>query len=129
MIGNQRVDGGVTAGEALLQMTPRPTAVVAMNDLTAIGVMRAFRRHGFRTPEDVSVIGFDHTYFSRFYQPPLTTVDMQPAFLGRLAAKSLLELATATTPKGRDYVVPLHLVVSESTGPVPPAVCQEVRNC
>ena len=119
VIGNQRVDGGVTAGEALLQMTPRPTAVVAMNDLTAIGVMRAFRQRGFRTPEDVSVIGFDHTYFSQFYQPALTTVDMQPAYLGRLAAKSLLELASAPTPKGRDYLVPLHLVVSESTGPVP----------
>jgi len=110
-------------------MTPRPTAVMAMNDLTAIGVMRAFRQRGFRIPEDVSVIGFDHTYFSEFYQPPLTTVDMQPAYLGRLAAKSLLELASATTPKGRDYVIPLHLVVSESTGPVPPAVCQGVRNC
>ena len=122
VIGNQLVDGGVAAGEALLQMAPRPTAVMAMNDLTAIGVMRAFRQHGLRTPNDVSVVGFDHTYLSRFYQPPLTTVDMQPAYLGRLAAKSLLELASASAPKGRDYPVPLHLVVSESTGPAPPAV-------
>jgi LacI family transcriptional regulator len=121
VIGNQRIDGGIAAGEALLQMEPRPTAVVAMNDLTAIGVMRAFRQHGFRAPEDVSVIGFDHTYFSQFYQPPLTTVDMQPGYLGCIAAKSLLELASANKPQGRDYVVPLHLVVGESTGPVPPA--------
>jgi LacI family transcriptional regulator len=121
VIGNQRIDGGIAAGEALLQMEPRPTAVVAMNDLTAIGVMRVFRQHGFRAPEDVSVIGFDHTYFSEFYQPPLTTVDMQPGYLGRMAAKSLLELASATNPQGRDYVVPLHLVVGESTGPVAPA--------
>jgi LacI family transcriptional regulator len=119
VIGNQRIDGGIAAGEALLQADPRPTAVVAMNDLTAIGVMRAFRRHCIRVPEDISVIGFDRTYFSEFYQPPLTTVDMQPAYLGRIAAKSLLELASATKPQGRDYVVPLHLVVGESTGPVP----------
>jgi DNA-binding LacI/PurR family transcriptional regulator len=119
VIGNQRIDGGIAAGEALLQMTPRPTAVVAMNDLTAIGVMRAFRQHRFRVPEDVSVVGFDRTYFSEFYQPPLTTVDMQPAYLGRIAAESLLELASATKPQGRDYVVPLHLVVGESTGPAP----------
>jgi LacI family transcriptional regulator len=122
LIGNQRIDGGIAAGEALLQMEPRPTAVVSMNDLTAIGVMRAFRRHRVRVPEDISVIGFDRTYFSEFYQPPLTTVDMQPAYLGRLAAKSLLELASATKPQGRDYVVPLHLVIGESTGPVP-AIC------
>jgi LacI family transcriptional regulator len=121
VIGNQRIDGGIAAGEALLQMEPRPTAVVAMNDLTAIGVMRAFRQHRFRVPEDVSVIGFDRTYFSEYYQPPLTTVDMQPAYLGRIAAKSLLELASTTKPQGRDYAVPLHLVVGESTGPVPTA--------
>jgi len=104
-----------------LQMVPRPTAVVAMNDLTAIGVMRALRQHGLRVPEDVSVVGFDRTYFSKFYQPSLTTVDMQPRYLGRLAVKSLLELASATKPKGRDYLVPLHLVIGESTGPAPPA--------
>jgi len=121
VVGNQCIDGGIAAGEALLQMEPQPTAVVAMNDLTAIGVMRAFRQHGLRVPEDLSVVGFDHTYFSQYYQPSLTTVDMQPRYLGRLAARSLLELASAAKPRGRDYPVPLHLVVGESTGPVPPA--------
>jgi LacI family transcriptional regulator len=118
VIGNQRLDGGIAAGETLLQMTPRPTAVVAMNDLTAIGVMRAFRQHGLRVPEDVSVVGFDRTYLAEFYHPPLTTVDMQPAYLGRIAAESLFALASAAKPQGRDYEVPLHLVVGESTGPV-----------
>jgi len=118
VIGNQRLDGGVAAGETLQQMTPRPTAVVAMNDLTAVGVMRAFRRHGLRVPEDVSVVGFDRTFLAEFCQPSLTTVDMQPAYLGRIAAKSLFELAAAAKPQGRDYLVPLHLVVGESTGPV-----------
>ncbi len=108
VIGNQRLDGGIAAGETLLQMTPRPTAVVAMNDLTAIGVMRAFRQHGLRVPEDISVVGFDRTYLAEFYQPSLTTVDMQPAYLGRVAAESLFALATATKPQGRYYLVPLH---------------------
>jgi LacI family transcriptional regulator len=121
VIGNQRLDGGIAAGETLLQMTPRPTAVVAMNDLTAVGVMRAFRQHGLRVPEDISVVGFDRTYLAEFYQPSLTTVDMQPAYLGRVAAESLFALATATKPQGRDYLVPLHLVIGESTGPVAPA--------
>jgi DNA-binding LacI/PurR family transcriptional regulator len=120
VIGNQRIDGGVAAGEALVQMNPRPTAVVAMNDLTAIGVMRALRQHGLGVPEDVSVVGFDRTYLAEFYQPSLTTVDMQPAYLGRIAAESLFALATAAKPQGRDYPVPLHLVVGESTGPVSP---------
>ncbi|MBZ5514531.1 MAG: LacI family transcriptional regulator [Acidobacteriia bacterium] len=118
-IGNQRADGGVAAGEALLRVTPRPSAVVAMNDLTAVGVIRAFRQHGLRVPEDVSVVGFDRTYLAEFYHPSLTSVDMQPEYLGRVAAESLLELATASKPQGRDYVVPLHLVVGESTGPAP----------
>ena len=124
VIGNQRIDGGITAGESLLKMTPRPTAVVAMNDLTAIGVMRAFRQAGLHVPDDLSVVGFDHTYLAEFYQPSLTSVDMQPAYLGRIAAGSLLELAAADKPQGRNYIVPLRLVVGESTGPVPPAATE-----
>jgi LacI family transcriptional regulator len=120
VIGNQRLDGGVAAGQTLLAMNPRPTAVVAMNDLTALGVMRAFQQHGLRIPEDVSVVGFDHTYLAEFCQPSLTTVDMQPAYLGRVAAESLFALASATKPQGRDYEIALHLVIGESTGPVSP---------
>src|SRR5579884_4278660 len=59
--GNLRFDGGYSAGLEILGMSPLPTAVVAINDLTAIGVIKALRQGGLRVPEDVSVAGFDKT--------------------------------------------------------------------
>src|SRR5439155_15562155 len=118
LAGNQRFDGGVSAGRALLQASPRPTAVVALNDLTAIGVIKALRQERLRVPEDVSVVGFDRTYLAECYIPTLTSVDMQPELLGRTAADALYELASSHKPQGKEYRIPLHLVAGESTGPV-----------
>ena len=57
--GDHKVTGGLEAMEQLLRMSPRPTAVVASNDLTAIGIMRAVRRAGLSVPGDMSIVGFD----------------------------------------------------------------------
>lgn len=118
--GNQRFDGGLTAGMALARMEPRPTAVLALNDLTAIGVIKALHQEGLQVPRDVSVVGFDRTPLAGFFIPSLTTVDMHPAVLGRTAADALLELCASANGEGKEYCIPLHLVVGESTGPVAP---------
>ena len=114
--GNQRMDGGLAAGHAIAGMTPRPTAVIAMNDLTAVGVIKALHREGLRVPDDVSVVGFDRTLLAECFIPSLTTVDMHPDLLGRTAADALHELCASD--KGKEYFMPLQLVVGESTGPV-----------
>jgi DNA-binding LacI/PurR family transcriptional regulator len=116
--GNQRFDGGLAAGTVIAGTKPRPTAVIAMNDLTAVGVIKALYQLAIRVPEDISVVGFDRIPLSECYIPSLTTVDMHPNLLGQTTADALLELCTTEKRSGREYWMPLHLVEGHSTGPV-----------
>ena len=117
--GNQRLDGGLSAGLAIARTKPRPTAVIAMNDLTAIGAIKALHQEGLRVPQDISVVGFDRTPLAEYFIPSLTTVDMRPTLLGETAADALHDLCTSAKGEGKEYCMPLHLVVGESTGPAP----------
>jgi LacI family transcriptional regulator len=91
--------------------------VIAMNDLTAVGVIKALHQEGLRVPQDVSVVGFDRILLAECCIPSLTTVDMHPDLVGRTAADALHELCASE--KGKAYFMPLQLVIGESTGPVP----------
>jgi DNA-binding LacI/PurR family transcriptional regulator len=119
MDGNQGLDGGYSAGISLFEISPRPTAVVAMNDLTAVGLIKAFTDNGLRVPADVSVTGFDNTYLAEYFVPRLTTVDMHPDALGRTAADALHEASTVANNSGKEYHIKLNLVIGKSTGPAP----------
>jgi len=116
--GNQRPDGGYSAGLDILAAPSRPTAVVAMNDLTAVGLIKAFRCHGLRVPEDISVTGFDNTYLAHYLEPRLTTVDMHPDLVGRSAAEALHEAFTDAT-RAMERTINIDLVIGQSTGPAP----------
>lgn len=119
LTGNQRLDGGYTAGMSLLRMPTRPTAVVAVNDLTAVGLINAFCEGGLRVPDDISVTGFDNTYLAAYFVPRLTTVDMHPDVLGRMAADALNEAIASPGACGREYAMKIDLVVGKSTGLAP----------
>jgi LacI family transcriptional regulator len=125
LAGDLRFEGGVAAGLAILKLKPRPTAVVAVNDLSAVGLIKAFTQAGLRVPEDISVTGFDKTHLTDYITPSITTVDIHRDWLGRIAADALHELSTAENPQGREYLIPAELVVKASTGPVPPGAGRE----
>ena len=115
--GDLRFKGGFAAGLAILKFSPMPTAVVAINDLTAVGVIKAFHHNGVRVPEDVSVTGFDRTHLAEYVVPSLTTVDLHRDLLGRIAADALHELSSFPNPQGKEYRIPADLIAGESTGP------------
>ncbi|CAH0342734.1 substrate-binding domain-containing protein [Rhizobium sp. CECT 9324] len=71
----------------------RPTAIIASNDLLALGVIHALRREGLAVPADVSVAGFDGIAIGRLVDPPLTTIEMADASMGTTAASLLLDIA------------------------------------
>ncbi len=119
LMGNQRLDGGYAAGVSILELPERPTAVVAVNDLTAVGLISAFSEAGLRVPEDISVTGFDNTYLAAYFVPRLTTVDMHPDLLGRTAADALNDAITAPGSGGKEYAIKIDLVAGKSTGPAP----------
>ena len=112
--GNHRVDGGLEAMRRLLQRETRPTAVIASNDLTAIGAMRAIRQQGLRVPEDISVVGFDDIQMAEFTEPPLTTVRLLRTEVARLACDALLQ-SIRTHGAGVEFHMGTALVVRSST--------------
>lgn len=115
--GNHKVDGGLSAITRLLQRPSPPTAVLASNDLTAIGALRGIRQAGLRIPEDVSVVGFDDIDMAQFTEPPLTTVRLQRSELASLACNALLQSIRGNT-KGAEFGIGTHLIIRESTGRV-----------
>jgi DNA-binding LacI/PurR family transcriptional regulator len=96
------------------------TAVLAYNDIAAIGAIRAFMNHGLRVPEDISVVGFDDIQGAAFHNPSLTTIRQPLNQMGAVAARILLQRirGQATFPD----IVPIHpeLVIRESTCPPNP---------
>jgi LacI family transcriptional regulator len=116
--GDLRFEGGLKAGLAIGKLNPRPTAVVAVNDLTAIGVIKGLLQSGCRVPEDVSVTGFDRTRLAEYSNPSLTTVDIHRDLLGRIAADALHELSSSKDAAGKEYYIEAELVIGGSSGPI-----------
>jgi alanine racemase len=85
------VAAGVRAFESLPKGKRRPTAVLAMSDMAAIGVMSAAQAAGLQVPADLSVIGFDDIPVSAWTNPPLTTVRQPIIEKGRIAARLLIQ--------------------------------------
>jgi LacI family repressor for deo operon, udp, cdd, tsx, nupC, and nupG len=107
-------EGGRTAALGLLD--DPPTAVIAYNDLVAIGVMLAFTAAGIRVPQAVSVIGFDNILPAELVSPGLTTVAAPLRTLGTTAVKNVLAMISGALPRSDDaFVLPTRLVVREST--------------
>lgn len=109
-------DGGERALEQLLRLDNPPTAVVCVNDLTALGVMRGLRRHGVRVPEEVAVVGYDDVEFAAVLSTPLTSVRQPRYQIGRTAADLLLA-ETSPNHQHRQILFQPELVVRESSGP------------
>jgi DNA-binding LacI/PurR family transcriptional regulator len=80
---------GHRLGRDLLGGDERPTAILAANDLSAVGVLAAADELGVRVPEDLSVVGYDDTVFARLPRIALTTVDARTAEVGEVAGEVL----------------------------------------
>ena len=119
LTGDLRFEGGLAAGLAITKLSPRPTAVVAVNDLTAVGVIKGLLKAGFRVPQDISVTGFDNTRLAEYSNPSITTVDVHREMVGQMAADALHELSCSANPQGKEYQISAELVLGDSSGPAP----------
>lgn len=112
------IDAGRASMDNLLSAgTARPTAVIAGNDLLALGVIRSLRAHGLSCPSDVSVIGFNDMPFAEDFYPPLTTVRVPHIELGAESARLLLEGIAAGAQSPVTVTLPVSLIVRGSTQP------------
>jgi LacI family transcriptional regulator len=97
-------------------MDPRPTAIVAYDDMVAVGVMRAVHAAGLRVPEDISVVGFDDVAVAAFVEPPLTTVRQAMPELGSVAVDTIFSLLDGSAVE-QGPLLRAELIVRQSTGP------------
>lgn len=113
--GDHRMEGGVIAMRNLLRLKDRPTAVIASNDLTAIGALATIRDAGLEVPRDISLIGFDDISFAHLTQPPLTTIVLSRSQLAVTALAALEKLIRKESGESTDYRIATHLVLRSST--------------
>ena len=107
---------GLEAAHRLLDLVPRPTAIVGANDLMAIGVLQAAAQRGLSVPRDLSVAGFDDIDLAAYLVPPLTTVRAESEGVGRQAAELLFRRLRDPEAPPQRIDLPAHLVVRGSTG-------------
>jgi LacI family transcriptional regulator, galactose operon repressor len=120
MQGAFTYEAGVAMGLELLGREAPPTAIFAACDLTALGVLEAARQAGLQVPRDLSVVGFDDTPAALWSAPPLTTVRQNMTGLGRVALRTLVEIAEGREPISHRIELATSLVLRQSTAPPPP---------
>lgn len=109
------IEGGQAVGARMVQNGI--TGLICASDLLALGVVRAVRRLGLRTPEDVSVIGYDDSALMTCTDPPLTTVRQPIEAMGRAAVDLLASLIGGSEVAKEELLFEPELVVRASAAP------------
>src|SRR5580658_296472 len=119
--GTRHAEEGRIAAQELLRRGKPFTALVAFNDISALGAMAALREGGYKVPQDVSIMGFDDIEFASIAYPPLTTIRQPLHEMGASAAELLLRKLT-NDERVQNLRVRPELIVRSSTCP-PPLAC------
>lgn len=112
-------EDGYRATVSLLKSRREITAIFAYNDITALSVIRAALDFGYAVPDRLSVVGFDNISLADLSVPRLTTVNTAGSLaeMGRAAVVLITERLAHPDHPPKHHVLPVHLVVRESTGP------------
>ena len=124
--GRYSFESGVKRTDVLLSSRPEVTAIVASNDEIAAGVLYTARRKGLKIPEQLSIVGFENSPFSRQSWPNLTTAQQSNREIGRKAAEYLIDFMREKQKQGRSSkAIPKTLsirpevMIRQSTAPPP----------
>lgn len=112
--------GGYAKTKILLKMLPRPTAILACNDMIALGALLAVREARLRCPEDISLFGFDGLDLTETTTPQLSSVYQSSYQLGAEAAQLALDRVEKKTGPVRHIVLKTELRIRDSVAPPPP---------
>lgn len=116
--GENTPQAGARATAALLQRPPeaRPTAIVAISDLLAIGACNALYEAGLQPGKDIAVVGHDDIPTAECFRPPLTSLRQPMHEAGRLIIKMLLQIIRGETPAQRQILLKPALIIRQSSG-------------
>ncbi len=118
----REVGGGFQAMRVLLDLPEheRPTAVIAFNDIIAVGALHAIHSHGLHVPQDISIIGVDDIALAAHAYPPLTTISQPKYHMGKLAVQTLRRMSENQSGMSSNCTfLEIPLIVRESTAPPP----------
>jgi DNA-binding LacI/PurR family transcriptional regulator len=120
--GNFKQDTGYRYTQALLDLTPPPTALFCANNLMTVGAIQALQDRKIRVPQDLSLIGYDDMEWWTLTHPPLTTVGQPVYDLGREAMRLLLaQIGSGVGRRRQRIVLKPELIIRASCGPAPEA--------
>ncbi len=113
--GDYHPQSGMESTRRLLKMGPRPTAVFALNDLMALGALRAATEAHLSVPEDLAIVGFDDIELARFTNPSLTTIAHPKKEIGLHAVNLLVERTASKDKPPCRMVLSPELIIRGST--------------
>jgi LacI family transcriptional regulator len=113
------IEDGYQAAKKLLELSSRPTAIIAINDLLSIGAVRAAADAGLRVPNDLSLVGYDDIPMANYLVPRLTTVTKDAHASGKKAFEMLMRRMQNSDLPRQKFHTPARLIIRESTGPAP----------
>jgi LacI family transcriptional regulator, galactose operon repressor len=113
--GDYHAQSGLDITHSILTMNPRPTAIFALNDLMALGALRAAAEANYSVPRDLAVVGYDDLELAQFTNPPLTTIAQPKKEIGAQAVYLLVDrIAQKGRPTSRLVLAP-ELIIRRST--------------
>ncbi len=98
------MEDGMEAADAFLAMADRPTAIFALTDRMAMGLVHRLLQRGMKVPGEIAVLGYDDIPFAQCCEVPLTTVRIPLRKVGELAAELLFDRMDGRGPRGRQHV-------------------------
>ncbi len=113
--GNYGFGSGMKLAKEFLKIKPRPTAIFAISDMMAIGLVRYFLDKGLKVPEDIAVVGFDNIRFSYMVKPKITTISQPQYKMGSLAMELLLRKIQDKQSNPQNVFMEHKLIVRESS--------------
>lgn len=116
--GKWDAQSGYLATLQMLRETPQATALLVANDQMALGTLSALHQQKRKIPQDISLIGYDDTYESAFFEPALTTVAIDFDLQGKMAVQQMLQSVESPLASRASTILPSRLVVRNSAGPL-----------
>ena len=113
--GDYHAQSGMEITHAILKMNPRPTAIFALNDLMALGALRAAAEDGYSVPKDLAIVGYDDLELAQFTNPPLTTIAQPKREIGAQAVNLLVDRISRKSISPSRLILAPELIVRRST--------------
>jgi DNA-binding LacI/PurR family transcriptional regulator len=113
--GDFSIASGFAAAKSLIESGSKVDAIMTVNDMMAVGVVRYLNSSRIRVPEDINVIGFDNIALCEIVEPTLTTIAQPIGLLGKTAAEIIIDNNEQRTSLKRQIVLDTELIVRDST--------------